>query len=385
LISLNEVGGEPAHFGVSPDKLHAYLTDRAQNWPYALSALSTHDTKRSEDVRSRLHVLSELPDEWRDRVQSWFELNARHRATVNGRPSPDANEEYLLYQTLVGVWPFEQADAGGGAVARDKVAERVQAYMQKAMREAKVNTSWTDQNADHEKAVVRFVAAVLDEKSNADFFAAFLPFQRRVARLGIINSLSQTLLRLASPGVPDTYQGTELWDLSLVDPDNRRPVDYARRRELLAGLKSRAGGDDAAGLSALTREALASPADGRVKLLLASRALDARRSKARLFSAGSYTPVKTTGKHADHLFAFARQHGPAAALVVVPRLCGRLGLGDDGWPVGPTVWGDTALPLPPFLNGKTLRNAITGEVVTIGDIVPASDVLATFPVGMWVA
>ena len=379
LISLNEVGGEPTHFGVAPDALHAYLADRAANWPYALSALSTHDTKRSEDVRARINALSELPDEWRGRVYAWFDLNVRHRTLVNGRTSPDMNEEYLMYQTLVGVWPVEQAD-----LAKEKVVDRVQAYMQKAMREAKVNTSWTDQNADHERDVERFVAAVLDEKANADFFANFLPFQRRVAWLGVINSLSQTLLRLTAPGVPDTYQGTELWDLSLVDPDNRRPVDYARRRELLAGLKSRAEAGDG-DLAGLAREVLASPADGRVKLHLVSRALEARRAKAGLFSTGSYAAIRPTGGRAVHLFAFARQHGPAAALVVVPWLCGRLGLGDGAWPVGRDVWGDAALPLPEFLRGRPLRNAITGETGTPGDAFPASGALATFPVGLWLA
>ncbi|MDB5295705.1 MAG: malto-oligosyltrehalose synthase [Phycisphaerales bacterium] len=375
LISLNEVGGEPDHFGVSPAAAHAYLADRAAHWPYALSALSTHDTKRSEDVRARIHVLSELPDAWAERVRAWSTLNSRHKTDVSGRPAPDANEEYLLYQTLVGVWPHDQADAAG-----QDVLARVQAYLLKAMREAKVNTSWTDQNADHEKAVERFAAAVLDERGNAAFFVDFLPFQKRVAWLGIVNSLSQTLVRLAAPGVPDTYQGTELWDLSLVDPDNRRPVDYTRRRELLAGLAS--AGKDLAGLA---RSVLASPTDGRVKLHVVARALDARRSHPGLFSTGTYAPLAVTGSKSGHAFAFARVHGPAAALVVVPRLPSGLGMRDGSWPVGADVWGDTALVIPPELNGRSLCNLFTGATVTLRPGLKMAEVLDAFPVGLYLA
>lgn len=375
-VALNEVGNEPDRFGLPPDEVHTYYADRATRWPYALSTLSTHDTKRSEDVRARLYALSEMPDDWRQHVARWFEINAKHRKTLDGKPAPDANEEYLLYQTLLGVWPFDAADVG-----RHKVLDRVQAYMLKAMREAKVNTSWTDANEPHEGAVAAFVSAVLDERANADFFAAFVPVQRRAAWFGMVNSLGQTLLKLAAPGVPDTYQGTELWDLSLVDPDNRRPVDYARRRELLAGLEARFAADD---LKPLVAELLASPADGRVKLYTTWIGLDARRRHPGLFSTGAYTPIRATGTKADHAFAFAREGGKAAALVVVPRLAMRLGAREGAWPTG-DMWGDTALPLPPALAGRRLRNAFTGETVTAAGRLPMSEALSAFPVGLWLA
>ncbi|HEX8915589.1 MAG TPA: malto-oligosyltrehalose synthase [Humisphaera sp.] len=375
-VALNEVGNEPDRFGLPPDEVHAYYADRQHHWPHALSTLSTHDTKRSEDVRARLYALSEMPDEWRRVAGRWFELNAKHRKAVDGKPAPDANEEYLLYQTLLGVWPFEATDVGP-----HQVLDRVRAYMLKAMREAKVNTSWTDQNEPHEQAVTTYIGAVLDEQANAPFLAEFLPVQRRVAWFGMINSLSQTLLKLTAPGVPDTYQGTELWDLSLVDPDNRRPVDYARRRELLAGLEARFAADD---LKPLVAELLASPTEGRVKLYTTWLGLDARRRHPGLFSKGSYTPIRATGAKADHAFAFAREHAKAAAVVVVPRLAMRLGVKEDEWPTD-DVWGDTALPLPAELAGRRLRNVYTGETVTAEGRMAVAEALATFPVGLWIA
>ena len=393
LISLNEVGGEPAHFGVSPGDLHAYLADRQKTFPHALAALSTHDTKRSEDVRARIHVLSELPGVWRQRVTTWYGLNAKHRTThADGRPSPDANEEYLLYQTLVGVYPFDPAGA-----AKEKVTERVQAYLLKAMREAKVNTSWTDGNADHEKAVETFIAAVLDEKTNAEFFADFLPFQQRVAKVGMVNSLAQTLLRSTAPGVPDTYQGTELWDLSLVDPDNRRPVDYELRQRLLFDLRRRAERDD---LGDLVADLLRQPTCGRVKLYTTWRALTTRKALPGLFSVGKYFPVPADGERSANLFGFARTLGSAAALVVVPRLTAGLAATPEGWPLGSAAFGDTTVKLPAALAGKTLFNVFTGESLKVdssggdgvsggavkseGGRLAAGTALAKFPIGLWI-
>lgn len=376
LISLNEVGGEPAKFGIPPAELHAYFADRQANWPYAMSVLSTHDTKRSEDVRTRIHALSELPGEWRERVDAWSKLNARHRSTVNGSPAPTANEEYLIYQTLVGVWPFVPAEAG-----KDKVVERVQAYLVKAMREAKVNTSWTSPNADHESAVDRFITAVLDEKANADFFREFLPFQQRVSRAGMVTSLAQTLIRLTAPGVPDTYQGTELWDLSLVDPDNRRPVDYARRAEMLSGLKSATEGD---GAKSLPADLLTSAADGRLKLYVTWATLAARKANADLFSTGKYVPLTVTGERADHVFAFARVgHKGQAAIVVVPRLSAKLAKG-DGWPVGSEAWGDTQVQIPAALIGTSAHSAFGGATAKLEATILAATLLSPLPIGLWV-
>jgi (1->4)-alpha-D-glucan 1-alpha-D-glucosylmutase len=339
LVTLNEVGGEPSHFGVSPEKLHAYLADRQKKWPYALSALSTHDTKRSEDVRARLNVLSELPDEWAARVKRWGELNARHRG-------PDRNEEYLIYQTLIGAWPLEP----WAAAEYDDFVKRVQAYMVKAMREAKINTSWTNQNSSHETAVQEFIAAILDETRGGEFLADLRPFRKRISHLGLLNSLAQTVLRLTAPGVPDTYQGQELWDFSLVDPDNRRPVDYAKRTEMLNVISA-----------ASPSEMLASKEDGRIKLFVTSRALAARRDHPKLFSAGEYLPLSATGEKAAHVFAFARRDGNQSSIVIIPRLVAGLLGPDFDLPTGEHVWGNSTLKLP---NGATVfRDIYTGKTV----------------------
>ena len=301
-VSLNEVGGEASRFGVSPEKLHAYFAYRQAKWPHAMSCLSTHDTKRSEDVRARLNVLSEIPDEWATRVKRWGELNARHR----GKTSPDCNEEYLIYQTLIGAWPLEPWSAD----EYDAFVKRVQAYMTKAMREAKLNTSWTNPNESHEAAVRGFVAAILDETRGGEFLADVRPFRQRVSRHGLHNSLAQTVLRLTAPGVPDTYQGTELWEFSLVDPDNRRPVDYARRAALLSEITPQASLSDL----------LDTIEDGRAKLLVNTRLLNLRRQHPGLFSAGQYIPLELRGPDAASAFAFARRHEGRTAVVLVKRL-----------------------------------------------------------------
>jgi (1->4)-alpha-D-glucan 1-alpha-D-glucosylmutase len=333
LISLNEVGGEPAHFGVSPAELHAYLKDRQGRWPLALTALSTHDTKRSEDVRARINVLSEMPDEWRECVTQWADIN-RH----DGPPCPPGrNEEYLLYQTLLGAWPLEEE-------ADDAFVGRIQAYMQKASREAKVNTSWTSPNAEYESAVESFVASTI---RNPAFLDSFLPFQRHVANLAMTNTLAQTLLRLTVPGVPDTYQGTELLDLSLVDPDNRRPVDYQRRWQLLE-----------------------QPEQDR-KFFVTMKALHARREHVGLFSRGDYTPLEAKGPKTEHVFAFERRLGVQQAVVVVPRLITRVG-----------DWADTTIRLP-NLRG---RNVFTGTPFNgKGGDVPVGELLSEFPVVLLIA
>jgi (1->4)-alpha-D-glucan 1-alpha-D-glucosylmutase len=373
LISLNEVGGEPAKFGISADELHRYFADRQARWPYALSSLSTHDTKRSEDVRARIHVLSELPDEWREHVMAWRNLNARHRIAA----LPDANEEYLLYQTLVGVWPFDASSAD------ETLINRIQAFMQKAMREAKVNTSWTDVNADHESAVAKFVSAILDPNANAEFLNDFLGFQQKVAKLGMINSLSQTLLRLTAPGVPDTYQGTELWDLSLVDPDNRRPVDYQLRGRLLGELQAM---EKQSGKAALAADVLRTPADGRVKLLTTKATLAIRRSHPALLSEGEYLPLQPQGPAAANAFAFARTAGDgAAALIVVPRLTSGLKMNPDGWPLGDAVWAETLITLPPALAQRSWTHAITGESLNPFSSVRVATLFKNFPVALWLA
>jgi (1->4)-alpha-D-glucan 1-alpha-D-glucosylmutase len=386
LASLNEVGGEPGRFGLRPDAVHAYNRSRQARWPYALSPLSTHDTKRSEDVRARINVLSEMADDWWAAVERWGRLNEPHRGTKSDddQPIPDANEEYLLYQTLVGAWPPESDRSED----RSTFIKRIQEYMLKALHEAKVHTSWINPNAEYDEAVGAFVGRILDEGNRA-FLDDFLPFQRRVAAYGLYNSLSQTLLKLAMPGVPDTYQGTELWDFSLVDPDNRRPVDYGRRARMLGELRSAiesSGGD----LRALAGDLLASREDGRIKLYVTHRTLAGRRDRPGLFTAGEYLPLAAEGPKAANLFAFARRAGEAAAVVAVPRLITRLTADPAHPPIGAEAWADTRLPLAGLHPSLRWRNLFTGEVLTPGGpegqpALAAADLFARFPVALLLA
>jgi (1->4)-alpha-D-glucan 1-alpha-D-glucosylmutase len=365
-ISLNEVGGEPGRFGWAPPRVHAYFADRQATFPGGLAPLSTHDTKRSEDVRARLNVLSELPGEWADRVGRWAHLNERHRTGQEDAAfAPDANEEYLIYQTLVGAW-VNDADPSA-------FKDRIQAFVKKALCEAKVHSSWISPDPDYEAAVAKFVDAVLNPDESAEFLADLRQFVARVAVFGRTNSLAQTVIRCTAPGVPDTYQGTEGWDFSLVDPDNRRPVDYAARTEWLHDLE----GD--AHPARLARDL----SDPRVKVFTVSRALRCRRAHADLFARGSYTPLAVEGEKADHAFAFLRHLDGTAALVLVPRLAVGLVPAADRPPVGREAWGDTAVRLPDEFRDGRWVNAFTGEALAVrGDLLPAAEILSAFPVAI---
>jgi (1->4)-alpha-D-glucan 1-alpha-D-glucosylmutase len=380
LLSLNEVGGAPDRFGTSEADFHRLNADRRARWPHSLSATSTHDTKRSEDVRARINVLSELPHEWRARVRAWHRLNRRHRTLVDGRPVPDPGEEYFLYQTLVGAWPIEPvADAEYGAFV-----ERIQEYVFKALREAKVHVSWVHPNPAYDAAVRRFVGAILDrsrpprptpgrlrrligaivaEPAENPFLADFRPFQQRIADIGMYNSLAQTLLKLAAPGVPDTYQGSEEWAFDLVDPDNRRPVDYARRREDLRAIREALAAPTPGGVADLARSLVAAKEDGRVKLYVTHRALDCRRRRPRLFRDGAYVPLEAQGTRREHVVAFARCLAAETVIVVVPRFLARLRL--TGPPLGPPVWAGTWIGLPEEWAARRYRNVLTGEDVEV--------------------
>ena len=324
LVSLNEVGGDPRRFYLTPAAFHHAAQERLRRWPRAMLATSTHDSKRSEDVRARINVLSEVPALWRRHLMRWRRLNRSRKSRVNGRLAPCPNDEYLLYQTLLGSWPLQ----GEGGCLGD-YRRRINEYMLKAVREAKTNSSWLSPDSDYEAALARFVDGLLSPAStgaaggaaDADpaginpFLADFMPLVRQLAPYGLLNALAQVLLKLTSPGVPDLYQGAELWDFSLVDPDNRRPVDYRRRRELLASLP-----DPARPASpAVIRELLASPADGRLKLLLTSRLLHLRRQRPELFAEGGYQPLTAAGEHGEHLCAFIRQWREQRLLVATGR------------------------------------------------------------------
>ncbi|GIX47313.1 MAG: maltooligosyl trehalose synthase [Candidatus Tectimicrobiota bacterium] len=381
LASLDEVGGHPDRFGLAVAEAHRRHGERQRRWPATLVATSTHDTKRSEDVRARLNVLSELVAEWREALWRWHRLNQPHRVLVAGRSVPSRQEEYLLYQTLLGAWPLEPLTPE----ARIAFQERIQAYMVKALREAKVHTSWLHVDQAYEAAVVQFIDAVLDEARGADFLADFGRFQARVAAYGMWNALAQTLLKLTVPGVPDLYQGCELWDFSLVDPDNRRPVDYARREQFLAELQRRWQAPPAR--LPLVAELLQQPHDGRLKLFLIWRTLRFRRQQAALFLDGDYLPLAATGSRQEHVFAFARSAAAAAAVVVVPRLVARLQPTATAAPLGEAVWGDTAVVLPPSLAGHPYRHLLTGETVVPQrhrgqEVLRLAEVCRTFPVAL---
>ncbi|MFW5791185.1 MAG: malto-oligosyltrehalose synthase [Desulfohalobiaceae bacterium] len=369
LLSLNEVGGNPERFGCPPGAFHDWMRRRAELWPLSMNALSTHDNKRGEDVRARLNVLSELPEEWSRLVRSWRRGNAKARSRVDGLRAPDGNDELLLYQTLVGMWPFEPQN---GSDLRD----RVQGYLTKAVREAKVHSSWVNPNPGYEQALHDFAASILDPESGSFFLESFLPFQHRVARLGIYNSLAQTLIKITAPGVPDFYQGSELWDLSLVDPDNRRPVDFTLRRKLLSEIRDRFARDR----DALLQELLDSRRDGRIKLFLVHRALTARTASPRLFEKGAYLPLRVRGGMRRHVLAFARQHGARTAVVVVPRFLAKV-LEDQHDPLG-DFWQDTAVILPPA-GPKRFSNLLTGQThVPDGRALPLNTLMDRFPAAL---
>lgn len=367
LVSLNEVGGEPGHFGVSPGAFHHVIQQQQLRHPATMLASATHDHKRGEDVRARLNALSELPLEWRRRVRRWSRLNRFKRREVDGLRTPSRNDEYLLYQTLLGAWPLEIETPDHPGLG--ELTERIAAYMVKAMREAKLRTSWTAPDAAYEAAVEGFVRRILDPREGRTFLADFLPFQARLAPLGAINGLAQTLLKLTVPGVPDTYQGCELWDLSLVDPDNRRPVDFARREGWLAAPRPPA-------------ELLRDWRSGRIKLQLIARTLDLRRRLPDLFAAGEYLPLATSGAHAERILAFARRSGDDALVVVVPRLTQPLVQGDLPLPPA-AAWGDTAIELPEWWPGARLCDLLTGaNRDAAGNRLEASVLLSELPVAL---
>ncbi len=385
-VSVNEVGCTPAEFGISVDDFHAGNLERGRQWPFSMLTSSTHDTKRSEDVRARLNVLSEMPKSWAAQVMRWRRLNRSHKHILaDGRSVPDFNEEYFLYQTLVGTWPlqFETEQA------RLEFVRRIQQYMTKAVHEAKVNLSWVNQDPEYVSALEGFVAQALGAEGSPTRFTReverFLP---PVVYFGIINSLAQLLLKLTCPGVPDIYQGNELFAFRLVDPDNRAPVDFEHRRQLLSDLQlaadNPAGGDGNAATgvrTALCRDMLEHWRDGRLKLWTTLRTLCFRRKHAARFQFGSYVPLQGTGEKQEHLLAFAREHEGNAAVVAVPRLACTLMKGQIAPPLG-EAWGETELLLPP---GCThFEDVFTGKrlVSANGRTLLCREVFAHFPVAL---
>jgi (1->4)-alpha-D-glucan 1-alpha-D-glucosylmutase len=364
LISLNEVGGDPEIFGTTPEALHAYLQHRQQRWPGGLSPLSTHDTKRSEDVRARLNVLSEIPDQWQQALARWRTINAPHRHEIH------PNDEYLLYQTLLGAWPLHDSDL-------KDFEPRIRSYMQKALREGNSRTTWTAPNEPYETSVYTFISRLLTPDPSNPFLKDFLPFQKKISCLGLYNSLSQTLLRLTAPGVPDTYQGSELWDFSLVDPDNRRLVKYPLRRELLNTLRTQS-----VPRAVLLRHLLTSIDDGRIKLFMTQTCLALRREEPDLFNKGDYIPLQVTGPSAHHLFAFTRRFRQKELVVLIPRFFDGLVGESAGPPVG-GAWGDTTILLDKPSRDLVYTNSFTFEPSKPDTVrLQVNDILSTYPWAM---
>lgn len=382
-IAMNEVGGSPAQFGSSVQEFHQGNRKREEHWPFSMLATSTHDSKRSEDVRARLDVLSEMPKTWSAQVLKWRKTNrTRKRLLPDGRKVPDLNEEYFLYQTLVGSWPF---DFNASDDARQNYIQRIREYMSKAVHEAKVNLSWINDDPLYVEALQQFIEKILGPATpnRANIFVEQLQaFTRTTSFFGAINSLAQRLLMITSPGNPDIYQGMELWEFSLVDPDNRRPIDYAIRRHYLSQLDRRAESGD---LLSLCAELLTNYQDGRIKLWTTMQALRLRRDRRELFHSGKYTPLYGAGAKHDHVVAFARENHSQVAIVAVPRLSYTLAGGALRPPLG-DVWDETELPVP-SKTPEFLDNVFTGEKikVTPGRTLLCHELFAHFPVALLVS
>jgi (1->4)-alpha-D-glucan 1-alpha-D-glucosylmutase len=375
LASLNDVGSDPRQFGTSVAEFHSRNLKRLRSWAHALLATSTHDSKRSEDVRARINVLSEIPADWYRAIRSWRALNHRHKSS--GAEVPSAAEEYHFYQTLAGVWPLTEPDGP----EHEQLTERVLAYMRKALREAKINSSWINPNAPYENAVETFIRAVLAPSPENAFLPEFKAFAETIQAAGMWNSLSQTLLKITSPGVPDFYQGTEIWDFSLVDPDNRRPVDYARRRDLLNRLRQLKPFDT----SPLIEQLMENPSEGLAKLFVTSRALCFRKSNHNLFANGSYIPLRATGDRQNHVVSFARVLGGHSVVVVAARFFMELGAAETV-PIGPQVWGDSALLLRRDLSSAVYRDVFSHATVEVKrngkQSLPLAEVFGHLPIAL---
>jgi (1->4)-alpha-D-glucan 1-alpha-D-glucosylmutase len=373
LIALNEVGGDPASFGSSVAEFHRQNAERARRWPASLLNSSTHDTKRSEDVRARITVLSEIPREWRAAINRWARLNRRNKTRLEGVSAPDRNDEYLFYQTVLGAWPW------GEDTLSPEFIDRIDAFMLKAARESQVHTTWINQDEAYETALSRFVRLTLAPGSA--FLEDITTLRDLVAHVGAFNALSQQLLKLTAPGVPDLYQGTELWDQSLVDPDNRRPVDYAAREAHLRDLQSRESSPE------LAAELLAARDDGRIKLFLTAQALASRNAHIALYAEGAYLPLEADGTSADHVVAFARRLGSEEIIVAAPRLVAGLVGRDMRDPIGEAIWSQSRLLLPDGEPGTRYRNVLTNEVIEAaaaeqGAALQMGEVFAHLPVAL---
>jgi (1->4)-alpha-D-glucan 1-alpha-D-glucosylmutase len=376
-IAFNEVGGDPARFGAKLAAFHRANQFRAQRWPNAMLATSTHDTKRGEDARARLAALSEFPHEWAHQIPVWSRILRGPGVTTDGSGEllePDRNDEYLLYQVLLGSWPgelLEQQYCQGEPLR--VYSERVRATMLKSMREARVYTSWAFPNARYEDSMNALIDTALTGSRAGAFLASFLPFAREVAAIGAHNSLIQTVAKLTAPGVPDIYNGSELWDFSMVDPDNRRPVDYAARARLLAEIDSASNPDRGSQLAEWLREW----PDGRIKLAVTRALLRHRADFAELYRVGEYQPLTASGPRAEQLGAYLRNHANHTALIAFarhPRQFGPRSFDDE-----------TFLPLAQTLAGRSWREILSNSAIAASDRLMPATLFAHLPVAVLVA
>ncbi|QCR22798.1 malto-oligosyltrehalose synthase [Pontibacter sp. SGAir0037] len=366
LISLNEVGNSPDVFHIKRRDFHELMQYKLETYPHSINATATHDTKRGEGSRMRLEVLSELPEEWEKAVQQWQEIAQKYVTEVG----PTPNDLYFIFQTLVGVMPID-------GTVDDTLVERVQEYLTKAFREAKVNSNWTEPNEAYESAVSNLVQKLLQE--DKAFLETFMPFFKRTAHFGWIYSLCQTMLKVACPGVPDIYQGCELWDFSLVDPDNRRPVDYELRQQYLQEMKAQEEKDE----KALQQQLLQDPSDARVKQYLIYKVLNLRLQLKALFDHGDYIPLTFTGKYKENVIAFARHHEGQWLIVAVPRLLAGI-VSENELPLGEQVWEDTGIKLPESAP-KNWKNLFGQGDLTGQDSLALALIFDTYPVALLIA
>jgi (1->4)-alpha-D-glucan 1-alpha-D-glucosylmutase len=365
LLSLNEVGGNPETFGVSLKEFHTFQRKRARKQPYSMNSTSTHDTKRGEDIKARINVLSEKPELWESHIKKWSALNRKIKKIIKGIAIPDKNDEYFLYQTLIGALPFNPEE-------HENFKGRLKEYVIKAVREAKVHTAWLKPDIDYEENFISFIESILNPAGQNQFLKEFTAFQKMVSYFGIFNSLSQTLIKITSPGTPDFYQGTEIWDLNLVDPDNRRPVDFQMRMTYLQDIKKRLSGDTLQ----FIRDLFSTKEDGRIKLFLIYRALTVRHTNRTLFEKGAYIPLKTEGRYRDSIVAFARERKPFWSLTITPRFLTRV-IENGQYPFGREVWDDTHIILPDDAPSEWYEE-ISGTTVESKQTLHAGDALKHF-------
>ncbi len=371
LISLNEVGSSPDKFGITLTEFYNFNKKRFLNWRHTINTTSTHDTKRGEDVRARINVLSEIPEEWVKKVRLWNKLNNKYKKNRNGYLIPDKNLEYFVYQTLLGSFPFNIEH-------NENYPHRVKQYLIKSMREAKEHSSWTRPDMEYESAAHSFLENILT--TDSEFYGDFSSFQKKIAFYGVYNSLSQTLIKITSPGIPDFYQGTELWDLFLVDPDNRQPVDFNLRREFLNEIIKIDKELNSEDRITFLQDLLTNPSDAKIKLYIIYKSLQVRNDNLKIYNEGNFIPLETGGKFKDNLIAYARNFKDNIVITLAPRFLTDL-VEENLLPVGIDVWNDTYIKLNK-INPSTMKNNLTGEMIEKKDKLLIGEIFKSFPYGL---